>query len=422
MLSLGDIIMSLAQFRAVALSVALSFPAAALASPNDPTFGPGTYDRTLGGLQFYKNIVDGGGWGVLPASAANLKEGSKGAAVEALRMRLAISGDLPAEQAKGDVFDRGLLSGVKRFQSRHGLSETGTIGTLTLKALNVPAKTRLMQLNATMERMRNNGFQFPHRYVVVNIPDAAVEAIENGVVQRRHVAVVGRKDRQSPVLETRITAVNLNPTWTAPLSIVKNDIMPKVRANPGFLASSNMKIIGGNGEELSPSSVDWSGKTGINFSIRQDPGATNALGVLRLDMPNQHSVYMHDTPKKELFRSDVRFHSSGCARTADVRNLASWLLKDTNVSRKDIDEGIEEGETKTIRLARPVAVAWVYLTAWGDGLGNVQFREDIYGLDDSAQDIASTTLSGRKKTVVATGSVNPARKPVKTSSGALDER
>jgi L,D-transpeptidase YcbB len=414
--------MSISKFHIAALSLILTIPVAAKASPNDPTFGPGTYDRTQGGMHFHQNIVDGGGWGTLPASAASLKEGSRGPVVEALRMRLAISGDLAAEQATGDQFDRNILIAVKRFQSRHGLSETGTIGTLTLKALNVSATTRLMQLKATMERMRNNGFQFPQRYVVVNIPDASVEAIENGVVQRRHIAVVGRKDRQSPVLETRITAVNLNPTWTAPLSIVKNDIMPKVRANPSFLASSNMRIIGANGEELPPSAVDWSGKTGINFSIRQDPGLTNALGVLRLDMPNQHSVYMHDTPKKELFRSDVRFHSSGCARTADVRNLASWLLKDTNVSRKDIDDGIEEGDTKTIRLARPVAVAWVYLTAWGDGVGNVQFREDIYGLDDTAQEIASSTLSARKKPVVATGSVRAQPKSIKTSSSSLDSR
>jgi L,D-transpeptidase YcbB len=209
------------------------------------------------------------------------------------------------------------------------------------------------------------------------------------------------------VLETRITAVNLNPTWTAPLSIVKNDIMPKVRANPRFLASSNMRVIGAGGEELPASAVDWSGKTGVNFSIRQDPGPTNALGVVRLDMPNSHSVYMHDTPKKELFRSDVRFHSSGCARTANVRDLAAWLLQDAGVSRRDIDAGVDEGETKTLRMVKPVAVAWVYLTAWGDGVGNVQFREDIYGLDDTAKEIAASTLTARRQPAGATANIAP---------------
>ena len=382
------------------------FATSVFAAADDPTFGPGTYDRTTGGLQFYEQIVATGGWGTLPASVNGSKEGSLGPDVLALRQRLAISGDLAATLVNDDVFDASLTVALKRFQNRHGLTETGTVGVLTLKALNIPAKTRLMQLKATMERMRNNGFQFPQRYVVVNIPAASVEAINNGRVERRHVAVVGRKDRPSPVLETRITAVNLNPTWTAPLSIVKNDIMPKVRANPGFLATSNMRVIGAGGEELPPSAVDWSGKTGVNFSIRQDPGPTNALGVVRLDMPNSHSVYMHDTPKKELFRSDLRFHSSGCARTANVRDLAAWLLQDAGVNRADIDADIEEGQTKTLRMARHVAVAWVYLTAWGDGVGNVQFREDIYGLDDSAKEIAASTLVARRQQPGTTASIS----------------
>jgi L,D-transpeptidase YcbB len=421
-LTLRGITMALFSVRLAAACFAITFAGVALASPDDPTFGPGTYDRTLGGLQFYQQIVDRGGWGVLPASAANLKDGATGPAVQALRIRLGVSGDLDGGRAAGDLFDSDLVLALKRFQSRHGLSETGTVGALTLKALNVPAKARLVQLKATMERMRNNGFPFPQRYVVVNIPAASVEAIDNGRVEQRHVAVVGRKDRQSPVLETRITAVNLNPTWTAPLSIIKNDIIPKVRANPGFLAANNMRVIGSDGEELPPSAINWSNKSGINFSIRQDPGPTNALGVVRIDMPNSHSVYLHDTPKKELFRSDVRFHSSGCARTADVRGLAAWLLKDAGVTRRAIDDGIEEGSTKTLRMARPVAVAWVYLTAWGDGLGNVQFREDVYGLDDTAGEIAASTLTARRSSPVNTGSVALRPKPVRPSQAALDTR
>ncbi|MGL4242210.1 MAG: L,D-transpeptidase family protein, partial [Beijerinckiaceae bacterium] len=393
--------------RLFAAAAFLAMIQPALAGPDDPIFGPGTYDRTLGGLKFYEQIVANGGWARLPATAAGLKQGSTGAAVVALKQRLLVSGDIDAAMAGGDLFDPATAAALKRFQLRHGLSDTGTIGALTLKALNVPATTRLMQLRATMERMRNNGFQFPQRYVVVNIPGAVAEAVNNGRVERRHLTVVGRKDRQSPVIETRITAVNLNPTWTAPLSIVKADIMPKVRANPGFLAASNMRVIGGGGEELSPSAVDWSGKTAVNFSIRQDPGPANALGQVRFDMPNAHAVYMHDTPKKELFRSDVRFHSSGCARTANGRDLAVWLLADQGVSRRDIDAAISDGDTKTVRLQRPVAVAWVYLTAWGDGLGDVQFREDIYGLDDTAGEIARSTLVARRPQPGTTASITP---------------
>jgi L,D-transpeptidase YcbB len=414
------------RFRTLAASAAFLLLGAvpAFAAADDPIFGPGTYDRTLGGLQFYRQIVDNGGWGKLPPGTAGLKSGSTGPTVAALHRRLAISGDLDAGFATRETFDAMTGEALKRFQRRHGLSETGTVGALTLKALDVPAKTRLMQLNATMERMRNNGFQFPQRYVVVNIPAAVAEAVNGGRVERRHLTVVGRKDRQSPVIETRITAVNVNPTWTAPLSIVKADIMPKVRANPGFLASSNMRIIGAGGEELPPGAVDWSGKTAVNFTIRQDPGPTNALGVIRFDMPNAHAVYMHDTPKKELFRSDVRFHSSGCARTADIRNLAAWLLADQGVSRRDIDAAVDTTETRTIRLQRAVPVVWVYLTAWGDGVGDVQFRDDIYGLDDTAEEIARTTLIARRPQPSTTASVPAAPRPARTAqaSNALDTR
>jgi L,D-transpeptidase YcbB len=173
---------------------------------------------------------------------------------------------------------------------------------------------------------------------------------------------------------------------------------------------------------LPASAINWSAKSGISYSIRQDPGPTNALGVVRIDMPNSHAVYLHDTPKKELFRSDVRFHSSGCARTANVRDLAAWLLRDAGVTRRAIDDGIEEGETKTLRLARPVAVAWVYLTAWGDGLGNVQFREDVYGLDDTAGEIAASTLTARRSQPVNTGSVATRPRPIQPSQTALDTR
>jgi L,D-transpeptidase YcbB len=394
----------------------------ALADPDDPIFGPGTYDRTLGGLTFYEQVVARGGWARLPASAASLRKGSAGADVMALKQRLLASGDIGAAAAGGDVLDDATVAALRRFQKRHGLTETGSVGALTLKALNVPATTRLMQLRATMERMRNNGFQFPQRYVVVNIPAAIAEAVADGRVERRHLTVVGRKDRPSPVIETRITAVNFNPTWTAPLSILKADIMPKVRANAGFLASSNMRVIGAGGEELPPSAVDWSGKSAVNFSIRQDPGPTNALGQIRFDMPNQHAVYMHDTPKKELFRSDVRFHSSGCARTADVKGLAGWLLGEQGVSRADIDDAVADGATRTMRLQRPVAVAWVYLTAWGDGMGDVQFREDIYGLDDSAGDIARSTLvAARKRPAAPVVTASVTRRPVQSAT-ALDLR
>lgn len=396
----------------------------------EPIYGPLTHDRTAAALAQYIEIATRGGWQALPSSAKELKVGSAGADVLALHRRLAVSGDIDAKQAESDQFVDSTTEALKKFQARHGLSLTGTVGTLTLRALNVPADARVKQLGASLERLKNNGFVFSNRYVVVNIPGAVAEAVENGQVAQSHTAIVGKPDRASPVLEARITAVNLNPTWTAPLSIVKNDIMPKVAKDLGFLAKNNMRVIGQGGAELDPATIDWTNTSSVPFSIRQDAGPTNSLGQTRIDMPNAHAVYLHDTPKKGLFRSDIRFQSSGCARIQNVRDLAAWLLAGTGVDRIAIETGIESGETKTIRLARSVPVAWIYLTAWGDGEGGVQFREDIYKLDDTPQDVAASTLTARRggpaADPVTTGSIpakpKPAAKAVVASTLNADER
>jgi murein L,D-transpeptidase YcbB/YkuD len=337
--------------------------------------------------------VAAGGWKPLPRSVQGTRVGDAGPNVLALAERLTIGGD--HGQPAGEVFDPVLEAALKRFQRRHGLTQTGAVGPLTLRALNVPAAIRLRQLRATMARMANNGFPFPDKYVVVNIPAAIVEAVVGGQVARRHIAVVGRPDRPSPVLDSVIPLVTLNPTWTVPPGILRKDIMPKVRRNLGFLAQNNMRVFDAAGNELDPASIDWSGNSGINFWVRQDPGPTNALGAVRIDMPNTRAVYLHDTPKKELFGNDLRFNSSGCARVQDVADLAAWLLDESGISRRDIQRGIDAERTINLRLVRPVPVAWVYLTAWGDDQGDVQFRDDVYGLDDSTSDVQATTLAPR---------------------------
>jgi murein L,D-transpeptidase YcbB/YkuD len=362
---------------------------------SEPMYGPATYDRTAEAVSRYEDIAMRGGWRPVPTTAIGLKLGSVGPDVAALNARFLVSGDLAEGTPLSEVFDAETAAALKRFQLRHGLSDTGSVGRLTLKALNVPVEVRLNQLGSSLARLAGNGFVFTQRYVVVNIPAAAAEAVENGLVARRHVAVVGRPDRPSPVLEAKIGSINLNPTWTAPLSIVKADIVPKVAADPTFLAKSHMRVLGAGGQEIDPATIDWSGKSAVNYTIRQDPGPTNALGELRIDMPNVHAVYMHDTPKKDLFRSDLRFHSSGCARIQGVKDLAAWLLEGTGWDRLTLEAEASNGERKDIRLPKPVPVAWVYLTAWGRGDGQVQFRDDIYSLD-TPQGITTSTLQARR--------------------------
>ena len=354
---------------------------AAVSQAQEPTYEAATYDRIGRALDDHLTIAQRGGWPMLPAET-KIGPGASGPEVATLRRRLAVTGDLGPNAATGSGYDEILADGIRRFQARHGLAETGTVGPQTLAALNVPVGDRIRQLSASRERLNGSNFVFGQRYVVVNIPAAVAEAVSGGEVERRYVAVVGKPDRPSPTLTTAITAVNLNPTWTVPLSIVKKDIVPKMRKDPGYVARMRMRLLDGQGHEVDPRAVDWKAERTPGFTIRQDSGSGNALGAVRIDMPNPHSVYMHDTNHKNLFSADYRFHSSGCARIADVRSLAAWLLADNSGwSRREIDTGIAAAKRTDIRLARAVPVAWVYLTGWATRDGRVHFRNDVYKHD-----------------------------------------
>jgi murein L,D-transpeptidase YcbB/YkuD len=401
----------------LALAAAALLATTALVRANEPSYGPNTYDRTLEALIAHEDVAGRGGWPKVPASASALKPDSQGPDVVALKQRLLASGDLPPEAVAGDIYDANVTEAVKRFQRRHGLSDLGTVGRLTLKAMNTPVESRLNQLTATLERLKGNGFNFASRYVVVNIPGASVEAVENGTVAQRHLAIVGRPDRPSPVIQANISSVNLNPYWTVPMSIVKADIIPHMRKDPTFIAKSNMKLLGAENKEIDPASVNWATLKNPYFYVRQEPGPTNSLGQLKIDMPNSDAVYMHDTPKKTLFRNDVRFNSSGCARIEGVRDLAAWLLEGSEWTRQSIEDEIAKGERKNIPLKKQVPVAWVYLTGWQGADGQVQFRDDIYGLD-TPQGIVTSTIQPRKPKpkAAAVPPTRPAAAPM-TASG-----
>jgi murein L,D-transpeptidase YcbB/YkuD len=373
-----------------------------LEAGGEPVFGPGVYARTLEMHRRYEAIEAQGGWPQTPAEARALKPGATGPLVRGLRERLAISGDLE-EGAAGEIFDEALSAAIKRFQRRHGLSQTGRVGPLTLKALNVPVEHRINQLAASAHRLYGNGFEFGRRYVVVNIPGAIAEAVEDGRVVSRHVAIVGRPDRPSPVIEARIRSINLNPVWTAPESIVRRDIADKILADPGFLEANHMRLVDHRGQPVDPAGVDWAAVKSMKalpFLLRQDPGPMNALGAIKIDMPNTLAVYMHDTPKKELFRQDLRFNSSGCARIEGVERLAAWLLAGEGVDEAELQARIAFGDRSVIPMKKAVPVAWVYLTGWGDADGLAQFRDDIYGLD-TYEGVARTTIRRKAKPAAA---------------------
>lgn len=354
-----------------------------------PTLSPQTFLNTLRAAERYAAFVEAGGWEKVPDSLITLKPGERHPAIPALRHHLTLEGDLPADAPPSDRLDPPLVAAISAFQARHGLPDSGILGRLTINALNVPAETRQKQLAASAARLMGTKFPFGERYVAVNIPSATVEAVENGQVVRRYVAVVGSPDKATPTVETRITDINFNPTWTVPVSVVKNEIIPQMRKNPGYLAKNRIRILGPGGTEVDPTKVDWATEKAANYTLRQDSGLDNSLGQVRIDMPNRFAVYMHDTPAKSLFARSVRFHSHGCVRVGQVKELVGWLLQGVEGPNgpgstwgpMEIETGIADGERRDIKLPKPIPVTFVYLTGYAGPDGRAQFRDDIYGLD-----------------------------------------
>jgi len=347
-----------------------------------PVLSPATVAATEAAIQQYQGIVSRGGWNPVP-SGAELKVGVKSKAVQALRQRLIASGDLDSVAGMGSTFDSFVEAAVKRFQLRHGLSPTGEVSDATFTELNVSAEARLQQLETNIVRLRSFSGDLGSRFVMVNIPAAAVETVEGGVVFSHHVAGVGKIDRQSPIMQTKATEINFNPFWTVPPSLIKKDLIPKMKADPNYLTDEKIRVFNKEGQEVSPQSINWSTNEATNYKYRQDTGADiNSLGFVRVNIPNPYGVYMHDTPSKGIFGDDFRFVSSGCVRVQDVRDYVAWLLEDNpGWGRDQIDEVIRSGARTDVKLTNPVNVYWVYVTAWATPDGIVQFRPDIYQRD-----------------------------------------
>ncbi|MDX3973218.1 L,D-transpeptidase family protein [Shinella sp.] len=352
---------------------------------NNPIFGSGSSGYLQQAIVDYQNIVSSGGWPTINTQQ-KLEMGVADPAVAQLRQRLIISGDLPRSAGTNGAFDSYVDGAVKRFQARHGLPSDGAVGEYTLKALNIPAVTRLGQLQTNLVRLQAMSGDLGRRYVMVNIPAAYIEAVESGRVASRHTAIVGKIDRQSPVLNSKIYEVILNPYWTAPRSIIQKDIMPLMRKDPTYLSRNAIRLFDGNGGEVSPETVDWNAEKAPNLMFRQDPGKINAMSSTKINFHNEHQVYMHDTPQQGLFNKLMRFESSGCVRVQNVRDLSLWLLKDTpGWSRAQMEATIKSGVNTPVKLAEEVPVFFTYITAWSAKDRVVQFRDDIYQKDGATE-------------------------------------
>jgi L,D-transpeptidase YcbB len=339
-------------------------------------------------LSRHREIMGAAGWPVVP-DGPKLEKGDQGDRVKALRSRLSASGDLsPSGENVADIFDDALDPAVRRFQSRHGLKVDGIVGRNTLRALNVPLERRIRQIEANLERWRWLPQSLGHRYVLVNIADYDLTVVENNQAVVEMPVVVGRRYRSTPVFTQKMTYVELNPYWHVPRKLARNDVLPKIQEDPGYLADQNMRVFeswGKGAPEIDPETVDWSKITreSLRFKFRQDPGPVNALGRVKFMFPNKFSVYLHDTPAKELFKKIRRSFSSGCIRVEKPFDLLTYLFKDDPQWTKDrLSEGIDSGSNKIITIKNKIDVHLLYWTAWVGKEGIVHFREDIYRRDE----------------------------------------
>lgn len=280
------------------------------------------------------------------------------------------------------VYTEELQESIINFQERHGLDNDGNIGTKTIEALNVSIKDRIAQTKANMERWRWLPRKFSDYYVLVNIANYKLDVVEKGEVIQQHRVISGKIARETPVLSSKIKYLVFNPTWTIPPGILTKDVIPAVSKNNDYLAKKRITVMNSQGEALDASQVDWSKPEVKGYTYRQASGLDNSLGVVKFMFDNPYSVYLHDTPNKELFNKFERALSSGCIRVEHPLDLAVTLLKDDKkYSKEKVLELVRTGKTQTIFLGKYPDIHILYWTAWSSQDGQIHFRKDVYGRD-----------------------------------------
>jgi L,D-transpeptidase YcbB len=349
-----------------------------------PMVGLHSLDSMASAIALYEEITVGGGWRELPKT--KYEPGKKHARNLALRERLVREGYLDFETlttSSADILDEDLVNAIIAYQSAHGLLQTGNVGEQTRAALNLPVEIRLQTLRTNLRRIEQYLVGLEDRSILVNIPACQLETTEFGTVHSRHNVIAGKPERPTPALMSKVSDVVFNPFWNAPASIVARDIIPKYLEDPNYLDQMQIRVYDGvGGPEIDPSTIDWLVTAPDRYHFQQQPGQQNALATVKVNFPNTHMVYMHDTPHRELFQRNKRFESSGCVRVDDVRSFITWIMN----SQDDFNDASFEmitatEESVTFPVSTPADVRFMYLTAWTNGDGRAQFRPDIYNLD-----------------------------------------
>ena len=341
-------------------------------------------------LARFRAIAVRGGWPLIEGNlTSTLEPGTQDAArVPQLRARLAVQDPevLRGAAAESTVYDARLQAAVRRFQAEEGLEADGRIGRLSWAALNTPIEAKIGQLRVALDMRRGLAAPGAERRIDVNIPDSRLKLAEAGRVVLDMAVVVGRPDRQTPMLDVRLVAVQFNPPWGVPDRNAREDLLPRFRRDPARMQAMGYRLyqrVDGELTEIDATTVDFSAysKDRFPFIIRQDPGEANALGKLKFVMPNRDDIFMHDTPDRHLFRRPDRAFSSGCIRLERPMDLLAEAFNGMPAwGRERFDRVLESGATQGVALARPIPVRLHYDTVLVEA-GSVVMRRDIYGLD-----------------------------------------
>jgi len=351
-------------------------------APDQPGFR-----RLCKALAHYRELALRGGWPTIP-DGMKMKRGDHGSSVTALRERLIIDGDLDTtKKADAELFDEALEQALKRFQRRHGLSSSGTIDAATRDELNVSVERRVEQLELNLERWRWLPQDLGRRYILVNIPLFQLKVMEDGAQVLTMRIVVGTIEDTTPVLNSTMEYMFVNPYWNVPHDMVVHEMLPRIKRDSSYLTQRNIRMFKGSGPEapeVDPKTVDWSSISTDDFPyrLRQDPGPSNGMGRVKLIFPNKFDVYLHDTPGRHLFEKPQRTFSHGCIRIEQPIDLALYLLKgDPRWNREAFLRKLGKKVPTTVVLPERIPIYLVYWTAWADEDGTIQFRPDTYNWD-----------------------------------------
>lgn len=331
-----------------------------------------------------KAIAAAGDWPKVPPGPP-LKPGAEDDRILAVRQRLIATGELTAENVASNQYDDTLLAAVQLFQRRRGLADDGALGRQTVAAMNLSAAQLARQVAINMERWRWLPPRLEDNHIVVNVPGAWMEVVEAGRAVLTMRVVVGDPDHPTPAMHAEMTSLVLNPTWRVPASIATDEILPKLKKDPGYLVANDLELVSDAFPPGSPESqgigISWQDRTTMPWPIRQRAGSDNALGRIKFNIPNNDDIYLHDTPNHKAFTRALRALSHGCVRLEKPDQLALYVLKDKDWSEQKLNTEIDTGNTRTVSLGKRLPVWLLYWTTWVDAEGVLQIRDDIYGRD-----------------------------------------